>query len=106
MPISPKTAHLWTKWVRRATDRIFTIDGFPLTLDYFRKKMFYPMLEELGIPKKSPHKCRFTCATLLARANVLPLVIQRILGHSDYAFTANTYTADHLQDLANGIAQI
>jgi len=42
----------------------------------------------------------------MTRANVDPLLIQRIIGHTDYAFTANTYTHPEIEELKQAINQI
>ena len=68
--------------------------------------MLYPLQERLGLPKRTPHKARHTCATLLAREGVAPLLIQQILGHSDYAFTANVYTHKDYSSLLAAINAI
>lgn len=65
----------------------------------FRRRDFYPLLERLGIPKKTPHSTRHTFASWAAANDVKPELLQKILGHSDYSTTANIYehfSADQL----------
>jgi integrase len=78
----------------------------PLSPKYYRKKKYYPVLEQLSIKKLSPHACRHTFASLMARAKVDPLYIKKIIGHSNYAFMANTYTHTDIEELKKAINTI
>ena len=49
-------------------------------------------MEALGFPDDlTPHSARHTCGTRLSAAGAPAEDIQRIMGHADYAVTANTY---------------
>jgi integrase len=49
-------------------------------------------LEQMGIRYLSPHCCRHTYATRLHAAGADTKTIQTLMGHTDYALTANIYT--------------
>lgn len=53
-------------------------------------------LEQVGVRYLSPHCCRHTYATRLHAAGADTKTIQTLMGHTDYALTANIYT--HVQD--------
>lgn len=106
VPIHPKVTKYWKKYMESARDRLFTVEGRPMNQVYFRGRLFYPLLEKLGIPKKTPHKCRDTFATLLARRGADTLAIQQLMGHTNYAFTANVYTAKDKDYLAQNLKRI
>lgn len=110
VPIHKKTRKFWEKYVAAASDRLFVHNRRPLSQEAFRTIYFYPALDELGIqhnePRKSPHTCRDTCATLLARDGSDILAIQQILGHKNYAFTANVYTAKDVNYLIENMNKI
>jgi len=53
-------------------------------------------LEQVGVRYLSPHCCRHTYATRLHAAGVDTKTIQTLMGHTDYALTANIYT--HVQE--------
>jgi integrase len=59
-------------------------------------KSFYRIykrtIQQLGIRYLPPHCCRHTYATLLHAAGVDFKTIQTLMGHTDYALTANIYT--------------
>ena len=99
IPIHPKIQKYIIE--RCKSDRLF-----PLKQSHYREGIYYPILEQLGIEKKSPHSCRHTFATLLARAKVDTLAIEQLMGHTDYAFTANVYTHTDVDFLTNAIQNI
>lgn len=78
----------------------------PLTQRYYRDKVFRPILAQLGIRDMTPHCCRHTFATMLAAARVDTLAIQQILGHTNYAFTADRYTHKDVDFLTYEITKI
>jgi integrase len=59
-------------------------------------KSFYRVyrrtVEKLNIRYLPPHCCRHTYATMLHAAGVDAKTIQTLMGHTDYALTANVYT--------------
>lgn len=83
-------------------------DGQPISVDYYRKSIFYPLLERTEIErgKKTPYSTRHTFATMLDRAKVNTKHIQDLMGHSDYATTANIYTHPKIEELRNSINAI
>ena len=106
VPLHPKVRKYWEKYVSNAKDKLFTRNGKVMTQQYFREKLYYPALAQLSIPKRTPHKCRDTFATLLARKGASTLAIQQLMGHSNYAFTANVYTAKNTDFLIENINKI
>lgn len=81
-------------------------EGHSHRVDHFRNRNYYPTLERLGIAKKTPHSCRHTFASMMAKADVRPEVLQRILGHSDYSTTANIYVHQDISELRDAVARI
>ena len=106
IPIASKVYPYWVNWCDDCTGYIFTRGGSRITQAYYRKSMLYPLQDELGLPRRTPHAARHTCATMLARQGVAPLLIQQILGHSNYAFTADVYTHKDMAGLQNAIESL
>ena len=79
---------------------------YPVTPNYYRKNIYYPLLEQLSIARHTPHSTRHTCATLLARSGADTNAIKQILGHTEYAFTADTYTHTDVNYLKKSIDMI
>lgn len=107
IPIHPKIMPFIKKYYDNATDLLFIKeDNAPLTTNYYRKYIYYPILKKLELPKRTPHCCRHTFATLMSRNHVDTLAIQQIIGHSDYAFTADVYTHSDITFLKEAINKI
>jgi len=81
-------------------------EEYRLTDNYFRKYVYKPLLEQLNIEYKTIHTTRHTCATMLKEAGADTEAITKILGHTDYAFTANTYTHVDVEFLKNNLEKI
>lgn len=107
IPIHPKILPFIRNWyAKNGKALICRDDGSSMSAKYYREKFYYPALEKLGIKKLTPHACRHTFASLMAKAGVKPLYTQRIIGHTDYAFTANEYTHPEIEELKKAIRKI
>lgn len=80
--------------------------GKKLTTKRYRGKMYYPALEAVGVRRLNPHTCRHTFGSLMAEAGVDTIYIQKLIGHTDYAFTANEYTHPEIERLRHAIGKI
>lgn len=69
----------------------------------FRNRDYYPLLERLGIPKKTPHATRHTFASWAVANNIKPELLQKMLGHADYSTTANIYEHFDIDQLVEAI---
>ena len=69
----------------------------------FRNRDFYPLLERLGISKKTPHATSHTFASWAVANNIKPELLQKMLGHADYSTTANIYEHFDIDQLVNAI---
>lgn len=52
----------------------------------------YNKIYRLQMPKVTPHVCRHTYCSNMAKSGMNPKVLQYLMGHSDIAVTMNTYT--------------
>lgn len=111
VPIHPKILPYIKRYYDMGFERLVTkeeergkkgnkkiVSGLPITSNYYRASIFNPILESLNIKGKTPHSARHTFATMLAQAGADTNAIKNILGHEDYAFTADQYT--HAKDIA------
>lgn len=107
VPVHSKIKPYIKYWYESRGPRLIHRDGNPISVDYYRKSIFYPALERAGIERHlTPHATRHTFATLLDRAKVNTRHIQELIGHSDYATTANVYTHPHVDELRAAIEAI
>lgn len=61
----------------------------------------YNSIYKLQLPKITPHVCRHTFCSNMAKSGMNPKTLQYIMGHSDISVTLNTYTHlgfDDVQD--------
>lgn len=107
IPIHPKIKKYIRNRYEKATDKLFyKNDNEALTDNYYRKYIYYPILEALNIEKKTIHCTRHTTATLLTENGADTNAIKQILGHSNYAFTADTYTHVDIEFLQKEINRL
>lgn len=107
LPVHSKIRPYIRYWYDTQGSRLIHRDGQPISVDYYRKSLYYPTLKRAGIERHlTPHSTRHTFATLLNRANVQTKHIQDLMGHTDYATTANVYTHPHVEELRKAIEAI
>lgn len=108
IPIHPKILKYIKKWYNTCPNEhlIYKDEGKKITPKYYRETFYYPILEKLNINKKTPHSTRHTCATMLAKSGADINAIKKILGHTDYAFTADAYTHEDVGFLAKEMDKI
>lgn len=93
VPVHKKIRPIIQEWYDRGCDALYAdANGKPYNKDKFLRRVWRPALDALGLPDDlTPHSARHTCATRLAAAGARTEDIKNILGHEDYALTANTY---------------
>lgn len=107
VPVHSKILPYVKYWYESDGPRLIHREGKPISVDYYRKSIFYPVLERAGIERHlTPHAARHTFATLLSRARVSTKHIQELMGHTDYALTANVYTHPRIEELRAAIEAI
>lgn len=110
MPVHPKTRTYILWWTNNPGPRLIHREGRAISVDYYRKSIFYPTLERLGIDYRArgltPHCTRHTFATLLNKAGAKTTAIQKLMGHTDYSTTANTYTHPDFKELWEAISML
>ena len=58
----------------------------------------YNNIYRVQMPNITPHVCRHTYCSNMARAGMNPKTLQYLMGHSDISVTMNTYTHLGLDD--------
>ena len=106
IPIHSKIQSYIKYWHNTNSEYLINREGKKVSINYYRTDLYYPTLEKTGARKLSPHTCRHTFASLMARAKVDTKSIQEIIGHADYSTTANIYTHLDIKELKEAIEQI
>lgn len=83
----PLVAMHWEKYFQHAVDR-------------------YNEIYKVQMPKITPHICRHTYCSNMARAGMNPKTLQYLMGHSDISVTMNTYTHLGLEDAENELRRL
>ena len=61
---------------------------------------------KVQMPVITPHVCRHTYCTNMAKSGMNPKALQYLMGHSDISVTLNTYTHVNLEDAREEVARI
>lgn len=104
IPIRPEGKKYFAYFAKRATGELLLsgYDGQKVPAN-FRRRDFYPLLDRLGIKRKTPHATRHTYASRAVKEGLPPEMLQKILGHADYSTTANIYTHIDAQTLVDAV---
>ena len=60
----------------------------------------------IQLPKITPHVCRHTYCSNMAKSGMNPKVLQYLMGHSDISVTLNTYTHLKLDDAIEEVEKL
>ena len=66
----------------------------------------YNRIYKVRMPKITPHICRHTFCSNMAKAGMNPKALQYIMGHSDIGVTLNTYTHVKYEDAKKEMSEI
>lgn len=72
-------------------------NGMPMVALHWEKyfqhiREKYNSIYKVQLPKITPHVCRHTFCSNMAKSGMNPKTLQYIMGHSDIGVTLNTYT--------------
>lgn len=106
IPIHPKIQKHIRYWYNlNGPSLILTKRGVPMTSKNYRSNYFNPIMRKNGFRKElTPHSCRHTFPSMAAAAGMAPIHIQKIMGHTDYALTANVYTHPEIEELKKAMS--
>lgn len=104
IPIRPEGREYFAYFLHQATGPML-LSGYvgQHTINNFRRRDYYPLLDRLGIRRLNPHCTRHTYATWARSAGIEPEQLQRILGHAQYSTTANIYLHTDAQQLVDAV---
>ena len=104
IPIRPEGRPLFAYFANHATDeRLISGYAGQRVSDNFRRRDYYPLLDRLGITRKSPHATRHTFASWAVKKSMQPEILQKILGHANYSTTAEIYIHSDAEQLIKAV---
>ena len=65
----------------------------------------YNEIYRVQMPKITPHVCRHTYCSNMAKAGMNPKIFQYLMGHSDIGVTLNTYIHLGLEEAEDGFLE-
>lgn len=101
IPISPKISNILQKWCRENKNGKL----INLTYQQYYDK-FNTVMNELNIKNKTPHCCRHTFATDMAKNGADVNALKEIMGHANYSTTADIYTHLNVESLREAISKL
>ncbi len=66
----------------------------------------YNSIYKIQMPKVTPHVCRHTFCSNMAKSGMNPKTLQKIMGHSDIGVTLNTYTHLDFADIEKEMKEV
>jgi integrase len=85
---------------RDADALVFTApQGGPVRLGNFRRRVFAPAAQRIGVPGLMPHDLRDTAASLAISSGASIKAVQRMLGHASAKMTLDVYGSLFEEDL-------
>ena len=104
IPIRPEGRAYFAYFAERATGPLLVSghDG-QRSANGWRKREYYPLLDKLGIPRRTPHAARHTFASWASEAGIAPETLQKIIGHAQFSTTANTYIHKNIDQLVAAV---
>lgn len=76
-------------------------NGEQYKYDNYYKKHFLPLMEQLGM-NHTPHCCRYTCSSMMHKAEIRETIRKKILGHSQDLIN-KTYTQLDIDEIVSAI---
>lgn len=104
IPIRPEGRRYFDHFLAKATGDLL-LSGYcgHKTAKGYREHDYYPLLDRLGIARKTPHCARHTYASWAVSVGMRPETLQRILGHASYSTTAEVYVHQCPEDLVKAV---
>lgn len=103
IPIRPEGQKYFEYFTGIANDERLLSGYAAKNTQQFREVYFYPLLDKLGIRRKTPHSTRHTYASWALQNGIAPENLQKILGHKKFATTAEIYYHSDADTLVSAV---
>ena len=76
------------------------------TVRFMKVCQKYNRIYKIQMPKITPHVCRHTYCSNMAKSGMNPKTLQYLMGHADIGVTLNTYTHMGYEDAKEEVRKI
>lgn len=105
VPLHPKIQPYIKNLAAQNAPYLYSRDQKQITSNYYRKFVWQPCMKQLNINNMTPHNCRHTFASLCEKAELTPVKIEKLLGHSNYQMSKH-YTHTEIKDLQKAVNKL
>ncbi len=105
VPLHPKIQPYINALAADKNPTLYSLKNKRVTANYYRTFVWQPCLKKLNINNMTPHNCRHTFASLCEKAELTPIKIEKLLGHSNYKMSKH-YTHTEIKDLQNAVNKL
>lgn len=105
VPLHPKIKPCIDYLAAEKNQYLYTKTGKIMSGHYYRHFIWKRCLEKLNITNMTPHNCRHTFASLCERAELSPVKIEKLMGHTNYQMSKH-YTHTEIQDLQSSVNKL
>lgn len=99
--VLPFVEYLHTEAVKMKSTRLFGRTTGRAYYDHLQS-----FLEELGLPKHHPHESRHTFITMCSNVGIDPVLVKRIVGHTNTDITERIYTHKNIEQYIEAINRL
>ncbi len=108
VPIADRMLPYWKDFIDRSVCdyAICNASGQKMTYDNFKKRYWFPLMDELNITH-TPHETRHTFISMATAKNINPTIIKKIVGHKSIMnLTEKVYTHPEIKEMIDAVNQI
>lgn len=90
---------------------VLDVNGMPYLANHWEKRFQYALgkynrIYKEELPTITPHVCRHTYCTNMAKSGISPKTLQYLMGHADIATTLNVYTHLKFEDAEKEVREL
>lgn len=102
--VSFTTVNRWEKGKARPNTKAMVALHWEKYMEHIVQK--YNKIYRIQMPKVTPHVCRHTFCSNMAKSGMNPKTLQYIMGHADISVTLNTYTHVKFDDAKDELIRV
>lgn len=105
VPVHKKIQAYINTLASNKNQHLYTINNKSINSNYYRRYIWQSCMEQLNIADMTPHSTRHTFASLCEKAELSPVKIEKLLGHTNYQMSKH-YTHVEMTDLQEAVNKL